>query len=99
MAVNHAVQAEEWERAADLVAEAYQRLVSQGRIATWQHWMAQAPAQLIQARPALLVHQAWAAFLNGEVKKADTMLITTRQSLMASDPSPEQQALRGELAT
>jgi hypothetical protein len=47
----------------------------------------------------LLVHQAWAAFLNGEVKKADTMLITTRQSLMASDPSPEQQALRGELAT
>jgi LuxR family maltose regulon positive regulatory protein len=98
-AINHAIQAEEWERAADLIAEAYQQLISQGRIATWQAWLAQIPAPFIQTRPALLVRQAWATFLNGEVKQAERMLIAARQSLIESDPSSEEKALRGELAT
>ncbi len=98
-AISHAVQAASWERAADLVFKAYHPLFSQGRIATWQRWLEQLPYPTIQANLPLRTRQAWATFLNGQVRQAEMMLEETRQSLLFLDPTPENLALRGELAT
>ncbi|MCA9934339.1 MAG: hypothetical protein KC415_10470, partial [Anaerolineales bacterium] len=97
-AVSHAIASEDWRRVADLVTKAHRPLMAQGHVATWQRWLGQIPALLIQARPALHMRQAWAIFLKGDVLQAETMLLAARESLLALPPSPEQQALRGELA-
>jgi LuxR family maltose regulon positive regulatory protein len=99
MAISHALDAAEWERAADLVAQAYTLLLSQGHIATWQQWLEQLPEPLIVDRLELRVRQGWAAFLNGRFQQADTMLRSARKVLLASPEASRSLALRGELAT
>ncbi len=98
-AVSHAIASDDWEWAADMVAKAYQPLIAEGHVATWQRWLAQIPLQLVQSRPGLLVRQGWAAFLRGELQQAEMMLAAARTALMEDDLSSEQRVLRGELAT
>lgn len=98
-AVTHAIASQDWDHVADLVANAYQPLLAQGRIATWQRWLAQIPAPIIEAKPALHMRQGWAEFLKGHVFQAESRLQAARQSLLALPQSAEQRALRGELAT
>jgi len=98
-AVSHAIAADNWERAADLVVRAYRPLIAQGRVATWQRWLAQIPTAQMQARPALLARQGWAAFLKGDIKQAEMVLATAQTALQNADSVPERDLLRGELAT
>jgi LuxR family maltose regulon positive regulatory protein len=98
-AVSHAIDSGDWEWTADLVAKAYRPLIAKGHVATWQRWLAQIPARLVQSRPVLLVQQGWAAFLRGEFHHAEMMLAAARKALQATDLTPKQRVLRGELAT
>lgn len=98
-AIAHAIAAGEWKRTAHLVARAYHPLLSQGRIATWQGWLEQIPETFVQADLSLQIRRGWTAFLNGQVKQAENMLTSARQTLLSLPPTPEHQALRGELAT
>lgn len=98
-AVSHAIAADNWELVADLVARAYRPLIAQGRVATWQRWLARIPAAQMQARPALLARQGWAAFLKGDIKQAEMVLATAQAALQNADSIPEENMLRGELAT
>jgi LuxR family maltose regulon positive regulatory protein len=98
-AVAHAIQAEAWSLAADQIAAAYDQLLTQGRITTWQRWLAQLPTSIIETRPSLRVRQGWATFLRGEFKQAEIILAAARQSLLEQGLSEGNQALFGELAT
>jgi LuxR family maltose regulon positive regulatory protein len=98
-AVSHAIQAALWERAANLIAKAYHSLFTQGRIATWQRWLDQIPAPLVQNRLELRIRQGWATFLNGQVNQAEATLQEARATLLSLPSSRENRALRGELAT
>lgn len=98
-AVSHAIAADNWTYAADLVARAYRPLVAQGHVATWQRWLSQLPAAEIQAHPTLLVRQGWTAFLKGDIKQAEMLLTTADAALRTTAPVPEQDLLRGELGT
>ena len=66
-AVRHAVAAGEMVWAARLIEQHFDAVYSlRGEGATLQRWLAALPAELVQARPRLLVAQAWMALAGGE---------------------------------
>jgi LuxR family maltose regulon positive regulatory protein len=97
-AVKHAVQAEDYERAAFLVERAAKTGMLQGRLTTLLHWLEALPETLLYTRPRLRLYQAWALFLSGRAEVAERMLRDAKEALGARPPSLDNGALRGELA-
>ena len=93
-AVSHAIETENWHRVAALVEKAYAPLIAQGYITTWQAWLSQIPDEVMQANPRLQLRRGWAAFLNGEINQAETILTSVKETLL-----PKHHDIRGELAT
>ena len=74
-AVRHAVDAGEMVWAARLIEQHFDAVYSlRGEGATLQRWLAALPAELVQARPRLLVAQAWMALAGGEADSAERLL-------------------------
>ena len=74
-AVRHAVAAGETVWAARLIEQHFDAVYSlRGEGATLQRWLAALPAELVQARPRLLVAQAWMALAGGEAGSAEGLL-------------------------
>jgi LuxR family maltose regulon positive regulatory protein len=64
-AVDHALAAEDFERAADLIEETAEATLMRSEVTTFLHWTAALPEELIRANPSLCVFQAWALLLTG----------------------------------
>ena len=62
-AVRHAVAAEDFVFAADLLEQRSEALWTQGGFAVLQHWLSVLPDAVKQDRPRLLLAHAWAEFL------------------------------------
>jgi LuxR family transcriptional regulator, maltose regulon positive regulatory protein len=70
-AVDHALAAQDWERAASWVERHARTLLAHGQMATVMNWIAALPEDVAQRRPRLCIELAWAlAFANrpGEVE-------------------------------
>jgi LuxR family maltose regulon positive regulatory protein len=98
-AVNHALQAEDFERAAALIEQAAPATMLHGRLTTLLRWLDVLPDELLHSRPRIIVYKGWALFLSGQVDIAERMLQDTRKVLPTLPPSADNEALRGELAT
>lgn len=81
-AVHHALQAADWERAADLIASgASAEVLSQGEVHTLLRWCEALPAQEIERHRALSLDYAWALILSDQVHPAASHLDRVERTL------------------
>ena len=66
-AVNHALAAHDFARAANLIEPILYQLFSQGTHATVRHWLQALPEEVLFARPSLCIQYAWAFMYVGEI--------------------------------
>jgi LuxR family maltose regulon positive regulatory protein len=96
-AIRHALAAEDFERAADLIELAVPAMRQSRQEATLLGWLKALPDELIHFRPVLSVGYAWALLASGELEAAHARLrdaerwldTTTDTSELASAPSAE----------
>jgi LuxR family maltose regulon positive regulatory protein len=94
----HALQAQDFEQAASAIERAAQTIVAQGRLTTLLRWLEALPEALLRARPRLRLYHGWALNLSGQIEAAERILQETKATLQGLPPSPENEALRGQLA-
>jgi LuxR family maltose regulon positive regulatory protein len=97
-AIGHALQASDFEWAASLIERAAQTIISQGRLTTLLHWLETLPDVMLRARPRLRLYQGWALNLTGRIDAAEQILQDTKSTLQSLPASPDNEALRGQLA-
>jgi LuxR family maltose regulon positive regulatory protein len=68
-AIGHALAAEDFERAADLIEANAEATLMRGEVATFLHWVDALPDALVHARPALCVSYAWMLLWQGQSLK------------------------------
>jgi LuxR family maltose regulon positive regulatory protein len=98
-AINHALQVSDLSHAAALIEEQAPLAQREGRLNTLLNWLAALPPALMHERPRLLIAQGQALFLSGQIEQAETTLQEARMVLQRLTHLPEQDELRGELAT
>jgi LuxR family maltose regulon positive regulatory protein len=64
-AIDHALSAEDFERAAALVEQVAEATLMRSEVVTFLSWMEALPDELVRVRPSLCVFHAWALFLSG----------------------------------
>jgi LuxR family maltose regulon positive regulatory protein len=98
-AVKHALAAPDFERAASLVEQASKATMLNGQLTTLLRWLEALPDALRRSRPRLRLYEAWVHYLGGHDELAGQMLQESQVVFQALPPTPENSALRGELAT
>jgi LuxR family maltose regulon positive regulatory protein len=73
-AIRHALAAEDFERAADLIELAWSAMDINLQSATWLGWAKALPDELIRSRPVLSVGYAWALLDGGEMETCEVWL-------------------------
>jgi LuxR family maltose regulon positive regulatory protein len=73
-AIQHALAAEDFERAASLVDLAWPAVARSGQDATLQNWLKALPDDLVRRRPVLSVYYAGALLIGGNVKAVEVRL-------------------------
>jgi len=97
-AVKHALQAQDFEGSAALIARAAQGLLAHGRLSTLLRWTEALPEDALRAQPRLRLYQGWALHLSGRSDAAERMLQDTKKTLQILPSTPETMALRGQIA-
>ena len=80
-AIRHALAAEDFERAADLIELAGPMVEESSQTATWLGWVRALPDELIHIRPVLSVWYAYALLGRGELEAAEARLTDAEQCL------------------
>jgi LuxR family maltose regulon positive regulatory protein len=99
-AIDHALCAQNFERAADLIKETAQATWMRGEVATFLRWVEALPEQVMRTRPLLCVFHAIALFLTGRSVHAIEARLQDAVQGEAGVPIPgEVAAIRGMIAT
>jgi LuxR family maltose regulon positive regulatory protein len=64
-AIDHALSAEDFQRAADLIEQVAEATLMRSEVATFLNWVKLLPDELVRARPTLCVFHAWALLWRG----------------------------------
>ncbi len=97
-AIKYALLAQDFEQAADLIVQIVDPVIARGQINTLLHWIETLPAEVIRARPQLLMHQGWVTFLTGNVTQASQILQQAKRALTAIHQNEEKMLLHGKLS-
>ena len=97
-AIRHALQAPDYDRAANSIERVAQTSIAQGQLTTLLRWLEALPEDSLRARTRLRLYQGWALNLSGQVAAGEQVLREARTSVSHLAPSPENDALRGQLA-
>jgi LuxR family transcriptional regulator, maltose regulon positive regulatory protein len=74
-AIDHALAAEDFERAADLLEANAEAILMRGEVATFLRWIDALPDGLVRARPTLCVSYAWMLLWQGHsLKRIESLL-------------------------
>ena len=73
-AIRHALAAEDFERAADLIELAWTVLQGTHEDTTWLGWAKALPDELVRARPVLSVGYAWTLLVGGKIEAGEARL-------------------------
>ena len=91
-AVEHALSADAYERAAELIEQSAHALFSGGKMPLIQQWMTQLSTTLIRAKPRLYMVQGWLLFRTGQfdgfeahLQTPPTINITTLPSVIQGE--------------
>jgi LuxR family maltose regulon positive regulatory protein len=80
-AIEHSLQAEDFERAAHLIEGQADALWERGKHAKLWRWLDGLPADLVFAKPQLCIFQAWDLFTNGQQDAAEQRIHAAEQAL------------------
>jgi LuxR family maltose regulon positive regulatory protein len=64
-AIDHALAAEDFERAADLIEEHMEATLMRSEVATFMHWAERLPNEWMRTRPTLCFYHAWTLLMSG----------------------------------
>ena len=95
-AIEHALVAEETERAADVIEENAQATLMRGEIATFLRWADALPDESLPKRPLLCILYAWTLLLSGH--SLDTIEPRLREAELHGTTRGHATALRGMIA-
>lgn len=96
-AIDHALAAEDLERAADLIEANAEATLMRGEVATFLRWIDALPDGLVRARPALSVLYAWMLLWQGQsLKHIESLLRDVEEE--GESVSGRATALRGLMA-
>jgi LuxR family maltose regulon positive regulatory protein len=73
-AIDHALHAADFERAAQLIQERFDAVYRRGEHATLRRWLAALPDELVFSRPQLCFFHAWNLFSSGQLDAAEKTL-------------------------
>jgi LuxR family maltose regulon positive regulatory protein len=100
-AIDHALRAEDFERAAYLIEEHFDAMYQRGEHTKLRRWLAELPVELVFSKPQLCILHAWYLFSSGQLDAAERSLQAAEQTLdpstrRATGPPPmEQDQLSG----
>jgi len=97
-AIRHALAAEDFARAADLIELAWPAIDRSFQSAAWLGWVKQLPDDFVGARPVLGVAHAWALLNLGETEAVDTLLQDAERMLGESADESLDMAERQEVS-
>jgi LuxR family maltose regulon positive regulatory protein len=97
-AVDHAFSAKDYDRAASLIEQNAGETMLQGHLTTILRWLDALPDSVLDSRPRLRFYQARALSLAGQSRMAEELAADAKSTLDQLPDSPENRALRGELA-
>ena len=86
-AIEHALSADDFDRAAQLLEQVAQATLMRSEIVTFMNWVDKLPEELVRARPDLSVFHGWALLISGhplDVVESRLKNIDTSSSLMAA---------------
>jgi LuxR family transcriptional regulator, maltose regulon positive regulatory protein len=96
-AVNHALVAQAFDRAASLVEQVAPAMIQRSELARLLAWLGALPDDEVQARPLLVLYYAWGLFLSGQIKHAITRLQAVEVTL-ATDEAKQTPEVQGHIA-
>ena len=73
-AVQHALAASDWERAAALILDASETMLKRGEVTTLLGWLQALPDEEVRAHPQLWLNLSWALILTGQLDVAASYL-------------------------
>ena len=85
-AINHYLQAADWEAAATLIQNHNEKIQKQGENRTFLRWMETLPDAVIEAKPDLCLDYAWALALSGQPDAADSFLKFAEEAFRDNPP-------------
>jgi len=88
-AVNHALAARDYERAARLVERNTVDLFPRGELHTLLNWVKVLPEELARSRPWLCIYQAWALTFAGQLDGVESLLRNAERHIQPGDPTTE----------
>ena len=91
-AIRHALAAEDFERAADLIELSWNPLQGTREDATWLGWAMSLPDEVLRARPVLSVGCAWKLFIGGQIENGEARLRDAERWLDAMADGTERPA-------
>jgi LuxR family maltose regulon positive regulatory protein len=98
-AIEHALHAQDYLHAADLIERAFGAALARGRITPFLQWIRALPEDLIGKRPRLCTYWGWSMFLNGQYAQAEEALTRAKEVLHCIPPSEARDVMRGELGS
>ncbi len=88
-AIRHALAAEDFARAADLIERVWLSMDLSYQSATWLGWVKALPDDLIRARPVVSVGYVWALLNGGELEASEARLRDAERWLKPADQQTE----------
>jgi len=86
-AIEHALAARSYGRAALLIERSYIQLIFGGRLRLVLQWLSALPAEIVHSRPALSLAHAWSLFLSNRPEEAEIHLKAAEQHVGTHAPS------------
>jgi LuxR family maltose regulon positive regulatory protein len=83
-AIEHAMRAEDFERAAHMIEEQVDAVWERGEHAKLERWLAGLPVELVLTKPQLCIFLAWNQLVSGEQEAAERSLQSAEHALETS---------------
>lgn len=100
-AIEHAVRAEDFERAVYLIEDQADSVWMRGEHRKLQYWLAELPIELLFSNPNLCIFHAWEQFANGQLDAAEESLQAAETLVTSQDSLSEydRMQIQGRVAT
>jgi LuxR family maltose regulon positive regulatory protein len=97
-AVSHALAAEDFERAAQLIERYSLAMVARGELTTLLRWIDALPQDIARGRPWLCLHQAWPLTFAGRTAAVESLLRQIEDHVSLDSSVSDSKAILGNVA-
>ncbi len=97
-AVNHALAAQDFEAAADLIQQYASEITIRGELTTLLRWIEALPADVFRRHPQIIISKAWSLTLAGALPQVESLLQEIEAQIKDSAETPEGRELRGNIS-